>query len=267
MMPINLDSLCAELQKVRREIVNDISAVLRAVTRQDSRGRVDPSETETASPNYCVWYKDPAAGVWTISLPPNPDKVFSVAHCVGLSYIQVILRACPKELSPSHVQALAGIKDSTEIISSAVTPSLVANVGGDGTADDRLTLGISDFETRQHPFDRTALAQIHKQLKDIEASLDEAERNHDQAQRNRLTGDKEELLKNLKAAFGKQNRQRPMSSHEGAARDAVRRGVGRAIDMILRIDADAGRFLRLHIKTSWKCSYTGPEFNKWRFYK
>ena len=39
-----------------------------------------------------VWYRDPVAGVWKISVPPNPDRAFSVADFVGLGYIQVALR-------------------------------------------------------------------------------------------------------------------------------------------------------------------------------
>ena len=190
---IDLNSLREELQKVRHEIVGDLSAVLRSGSGRESPGRVDPSETETASPNYCSWYKDPAAGVWTISLPPNPDKVFSVAHCVGLSYIQVILRACPKELSPSQVQALAGIKDSTEIISSAVTPSLVSHGG------EAVETGLAAFfQTlqRRAELQTVALEDIASRLQALRQLID-----HDEPKDGLDAAKAHEVLRDLVSVF------------------------------------------------------------------
>jgi len=262
MMPINLDSLCAELQKVRREIVNDISAVLRAVTRQDSRGLVDPSDTETASPNYCVWYKDPAS-VWHLSLPPASSKVIAVGDCVGLSYLQTILQAHPRDLTAQQVRVLAG---GTGIAYPISDMAGTMDTGAENESGPDQNEGLDCYETRQDAFDPATENQINKELEYIEHRLRQAELLNDQSRIDSLTSEKKQYLRYLKNGRGINKRPRQLANTAEFSRDAVQKGIGRAIAIIATIDAEAGEFLRKHIRVGYRVRYTGPE-TAWKFQK
>ena len=142
----------------------------------------------------------------------------------------------------------------------------VSNDDEGGAHQGRPDDGRSDFETTQLILDETEKSEIKSRLKEIEESLAEAERNHDQAQIFLCKTEKEGILEFLECASGKGKRPRRMKSPQGLARDAVRNGIKRAIEKISKIDSDAGQFLKKHIKTGWKVSYTGREVD-WQFYK
>jgi hypothetical protein len=213
-----------------------------------------------------VWYRDPASGVWNISVPPKPEG-FPVKDLVGLAYIQVALREHGKEAPAFQIQAFAEARKVGATLSSAGPGLLDGNRDDEGIAHEgRLNDGLSGYETTQLVLDKTEMSKIKNELKDIETSLAKAELNHDQAQIVLFKTEKEKILEFLDHARGKGKRSRRMKSPHGLACDAVRNGIVRAIDKISKIDSDAGQFLKKYIKTGWIVSYTGPEVN-WQFYK
>jgi hypothetical protein len=212
-----------------------------------------------------AWYRDPAAGVWMISVPPN-HKPFPVTDSVGLRYIQVALREHPKELKSSQIQALAQAKVDDTFAFTGLSRLDGSSDGEDWAQEGRPDDGLSDYETEQIPYDRKALYEINQELKRIERELAKATRNNDPGQNIFWRGEKKKLLEQVKKDTGKNHRQRKLSADETRACGTVRRGIVRAIKRISDVDADAGRFLTDNIITGFRVSYRGPEVD-WQFDK
>jgi len=251
---IDLATLQGELQRLRIQLVRDVWTLLRDERRKEM-GLSSQTHKATAPAGRCVWYQEFAGGVWTISVPLNPEKVLHVADCLGLGYIQVALREYPKQPPAYRVKALAS--------KATASPTAPCRLQGSSDEEDEAhegppDNGLSGYEKPQVPFDRKALADIKQKLDSINNELEEARCCNSQAQFDRLTTEKEEILKHVKAAFGLRNRQRQMSSPNNSARESVGKSIRRAIGKISKIDADAGKFLRKHIKIGWEVSYIGP---------
>ena len=254
-----IERLRPELQALHQEM-SGLRTELQHAFRSPSLQRSEPSEAEIATTELYSWFIDPAAGVWHISVPPDPTRVFHIADCVGLAYIQAVLRVYPNELSPSQVQVLAG--NGTAISPFARGPQLADLCVDDVEQENRM---CPHYENLQLPLDKRAKREVCERLRSICEEIETAERNNDLAQKNSLHFEKEQILEYLDNATGKNNRQRRMSSHEASARDAVRKGIKRAIATIAKVDSNAAEFLNKHIKTGWKVSYIGPEI-QWRFH-
>lgn len=202
-----------------------------------------PAPTPSPSASRCNWYKE-EGGVWHISLPPNPDKSLHVKDSIGMAYIQAVLRASPKELSPTQVQALAGNN----------IPSEAAFL------DESQRFSDSDhFEVPEYAIEKEGLRKFHDTLEMIVRELEELG-DSDPARVEELKEQRENIQERLKAVMGRGGRSRKLSSPQTRSYDTVRRGIKRAIDDISECDAVAGKFMEIHIRrTGWRFSYTGAE--------
>jgi hypothetical protein len=264
----------AEVELARRgwkPLETKPTTITSPLPKAESGPQTDLSSTSQQTPNATsptvryAWYRDPAAGVWMISVPPN-HKPFPVADSVGLGYIHVALQAHPKELTPSQIKALAGANVGVGL-SFAEPPQLDGSRDdGDGARDGRRNDGFSSYETPQDTYDKKAVLKIKQELEYIERELAKASRHQDLAQIHFWNDKKEKLLKRVRKDTGLNKRPRPMPSDETRAYGTVRRGIARVIETISKIDPDTGRFLRDNIRTGFKVSYTGPKV-EWQFYK
>jgi hypothetical protein len=212
---------------------------------------------------YCDWFAD-ADDIWHISVPSNPEKKLTVRHCVGMAYIQVVLQAHPRALSPTQVQSLAGNENRTASASFAVRPALNSLTGMNES--DRLS-NIDDYRSPQDAIDSQARREIGERLNSLKQQRAEAERNNDQAQIDFVNRESEEIEKFLNRASGLGGRSRKLPGSQTRSNDAVRTGIRRAIkEYISKKDAAAGQYLKTHIRTGREISYSGPEV-VWKFSK
>ena len=197
-----------------------------------------------------VWIKDFEAGTWRVSVPPHPENILVLKHCVGLAYIRVVLGARGQEIPAFQVQALAPEKHSYHTAGNHRQP----------------LEGLGDFESSQVVLDDEAKREYRGRLESIRGEIEEAERWSNRGRIASLRGELKQIVDQLNRATGKNKRTRDMGSPQAAARQAVQKGIVRAIQLVSRSDAAAGQFLKRYIRTGWKVSYAGPEV-EWQFEK
>jgi hypothetical protein len=246
-------------------------AITPAPSEADTGPRAGLSGTPQHNPNApsaplrYVWYQDPASGVWTISVPPNPGDFLHMQHCVGLRYIQVALREYPKELEPSRIQALAGAEIDSGL-PLAEPPRLDASIDDEHGGRRRID-GFSSYETPEETFNKEGKAKIEEELRHFRDEIEEARSNNDQARVSYWTEQMDELLEFVRRDTDHRGRPRILNPKEKHPADSVRNGIKRAIAKISKSNPNVGQFLKDNItKTGSKVSYSGPEV-EWRFYK
>lgn len=113
--------------------------------------------------------------------------------------------------------------------------------------------------------DEQAKREYRAAIADLDAELDEARENCDPAAQERLQRDKDQILRQLSAAFGLRGRPRRAADVSERDRKAVQKRIAETIRHLWRLDEGLGRHLKALIKPGAYCRYSPPEPTVWNY--